>query len=126
MHPYAMAAVMRHPCTADTSFLVSFVYFREEDTSQVDPIELCSVLVTAMADKDIDDPDINGQSPLHRAAFRGATISCAILMQVFVHKTFFVVGSNQNNVIIFCFVKIHYMQRLYIFPLKGIRHRLRS
>lgn len=49
--------------------------------SALDPIELCSVVTGAMKGEHIDDGDKNGQSALHLAAQRGATICCVHLLQ---------------------------------------------
>ncbi|KAL4238217.1 hypothetical protein ACF0H5_002929 [Mactra antiquata] len=49
--------------------------------SQLDPIELCSILTDAMQNKELDARDENGLSPLHLAAMRGATICCVHLLQ---------------------------------------------
>ncbi len=45
-----------------------------------DPIELCSMLVEAMNGKNVDKQDIFGATPLHYAAFCGATICCLLLL----------------------------------------------
>ncbi|KAK3092730.1 hypothetical protein FSP39_006660 [Pinctada imbricata] len=50
-------------------------------SSVLDPIELCAVLTAAMEDKRIDDTDKFGQTPLHVAAQRGASICCLHLVQ---------------------------------------------
>ncbi|CAL8148360.1 unnamed protein product [Orchesella dallaii] len=54
-------------------------------TSFFDPIELVSSLVTAMknsgAEAEIHSPDVFGCTPLHYAAFRGATICSSYLIQ---------------------------------------------
>lgn len=50
-------------------------------TSQLDPVELCSVLTKAMRDQQIDEIDKFSQTPLHLAANRGATICCVHLLQ---------------------------------------------
>lgn len=50
-------------------------------SSALDPIELCSVVTGAMKGEHIDDGDKNGQSALHLAAQRGATICCVHLLQ---------------------------------------------
>ena len=50
--------------------------------SPLDPIELCSVLTDNMKNKELDVQDENGQTPLHLAAKRGATICCVHLLQV--------------------------------------------
>lgn len=50
-------------------------------SSALDPIELCSVLTSAMKGEHIDDGDRNIQSALHLAAQRGATICCVHLLQ---------------------------------------------
>ena len=48
----------------------------------MDPIELVTTLTSAMKGVDIDVYDQFGQTPLHRAALRGATVSCMHLLQV--------------------------------------------
>ena len=45
-----------------------------------DPIEVCNLLVDAMAGQDIGKVDILGRSPLHYAAACGATICCLLLI----------------------------------------------
>ncbi|XP_061174017.1 poly [ADP-ribose] polymerase tankyrase-like isoform X2 [Saccostrea echinata] len=50
-------------------------------SSTLDPIELCTVLTSAMKGEHVDDADKNGQSALHLAAQRGATICCIHLLQ---------------------------------------------
>ncbi|XP_067142710.1 poly [ADP-ribose] polymerase tankyrase-like isoform X2 [Centruroides vittatus] len=47
-----------------------------ECTHQIDPIELVALLTNAMGSVPLEIVDNYGQTPLHRAAFRGATISC--------------------------------------------------
>lgn len=43
-------------------------------SQRMDPIEICSMLVEAMDGKMIDHPDEFGSTPLHYAAWRGATV----------------------------------------------------
>jgi hypothetical protein len=47
-----------------------------------DPIELLSLLTAHMNDQKVDEPDAKGETPLHLAAARGATICCLHLLQV--------------------------------------------
>ncbi|XP_071081128.1 poly [ADP-ribose] polymerase tankyrase-like [Haliotis cracherodii] len=54
---------------------------RHTNGSSVDPIELCSLLTSKMGTRGIDDADAFGQTPLHCASVRGATICCMHLMQ---------------------------------------------
>ncbi|KAL5008431.1 hypothetical protein ScPMuIL_014012 [Solemya velum] len=54
---------------------------RWTDGSALDPIELCQVLTSAMDGVKIDEQDSFGQTPLHRAANRGAAICCMHLLQ---------------------------------------------
>ena len=49
--------------------------------SSIDPIEACSMLVEAMKGKNVDLKDEYGSTPLHYAAYRGATVSCLFLLQ---------------------------------------------
>ncbi|CAH1779903.1 unnamed protein product [Owenia fusiformis] len=49
--------------------------------SMIDPIEICSMLLTAMKNVDVDAVDNFGQMALHRAAHRGATVCCMLLVQ---------------------------------------------
>lgn len=52
---------------------------KPEDTSFYDPVELATVL---SCDIELDKvKDAYGQTPLHRAAFRGATVCCMYLMR---------------------------------------------
>jgi hypothetical protein len=52
------------------------------DTSPLDPIELCSTITSAIGESNgIDAVDEFGQTPLHRAALRGATVCCMHLIQ---------------------------------------------
>lgn len=55
--------------------------FRPADSSKIDPIEVVTLLTGTMKGN-IDVPDHYGQTPIHCAAFRGATISCMHLAQV--------------------------------------------
>ena len=52
-----------------------------EDKSNIDPIELLSLLSRTMRDQQLDEPDCNCQSPLHLAASRGASICCVHLLK---------------------------------------------
>ncbi|XP_064602038.1 poly [ADP-ribose] polymerase tankyrase-like isoform X2 [Liolophura sinensis] len=52
-----------------------------EDTSCLDPVELTSVLTSAMHGRQLDERDSQGQTALHRAAIRGAAICCMHLLQ---------------------------------------------
>ncbi|GAB6020532.1 hypothetical protein CHUAL_003215 [Chamberlinius hualienensis] len=54
---------------------------RPDDSSKIDPIEIVSLLTEAMKGSNLDVADHFGQTPLHRAALRGATISCMHLTQ---------------------------------------------
>ncbi|XP_033735456.1 poly [ADP-ribose] polymerase tankyrase-like [Pecten maximus] len=54
---------------------------RPGTSSQLDPVELCSVLTKAMKDQQIDETDKYSRTPLHLAANRGATICCVHLLQ---------------------------------------------
>ncbi|XP_012945468.1 poly [ADP-ribose] polymerase tankyrase [Aplysia californica] len=51
------------------------------DKSQVDPIELCSLLTSFMRDQRVDEPTQRGFTPLLYAACSGATICCMHLLQ---------------------------------------------
>lgn len=51
-----------------------------EYTHQIDPIELVALLTSSMGSVSLEIADNYGQTPLHRAAFRGATISCMHLV----------------------------------------------
>ncbi|XP_076464084.1 poly [ADP-ribose] polymerase tankyrase-like isoform X2 [Babylonia areolata] len=46
-----------------------------------DPIELLSLLTSAMKDQKVDEPNNMGNTPLHMAASAGATICCMHLLQ---------------------------------------------
>ncbi|XP_070180050.1 poly [ADP-ribose] polymerase tankyrase-like isoform X2 [Littorina saxatilis] len=46
-----------------------------------DPIELLSLMTAAMKDQHVDEPDSSGDTPLHKAAAKGATICCMHLLQ---------------------------------------------
>ena len=46
-----------------------------------DPMEVCSMLVEAMDGKGVDDRDAFGCSPLHYAAYRGATVCSLLLLE---------------------------------------------
>ncbi|XP_076308551.1 LOW QUALITY PROTEIN: poly [ADP-ribose] polymerase tankyrase-like [Tachypleus tridentatus] len=54
---------------------------RENDFSHSDPIELVDLLTRTMGTCPVDLADNSGQTPLHLAAVRGATISCMHLSQ---------------------------------------------
>lgn len=53
-----------------------------KDTTHNDPIELVTTLTRAMDGKMLDEADNFGQTALHRAALRGAGVSCLHLIQV--------------------------------------------
>ncbi|XP_013405621.1 tankyrase-like protein isoform X2 [Lingula anatina] len=73
----------------------AFVKFgRHTDSSRTDPIEMCSILASAMKNKGLDTPDNFGQAPLHTAAYRGATVSCMLLVQ---KGTYVDVEDNNSN-----------------------------
>ncbi|TRY73067.1 hypothetical protein TCAL_13884 [Tigriopus californicus] len=48
--------------------------------SRTDPIEVCSMIVEAMADQNVDEADEYGSTALHYAAYRGATVCCLLLI----------------------------------------------
>ena len=50
------------------------------DRSRSDPIEICSMLVEAMRGERVDSRDEFLSTPLHYAAFRGATVCCLLLL----------------------------------------------
>ncbi len=52
------------------------------DVARLDPIDLCTTLTSAMKGNMIDHRDAFGQTPLHRAAIRGAGVCCMHLLQV--------------------------------------------
>ena len=54
---------------------------RFADTSSIDPIELCTTITNAIESNGIDAVDEFGQTPLHRAALRGASVCCMHLIQ---------------------------------------------
>lgn len=56
-------------------------YNCSESTASVDPIELLTLLSSSMGNKNLDTCDKNGQTPLHRAAIRGATVCCMHLLE---------------------------------------------
>ena len=60
----------------------SVCFLSPETVSPLDPIELCSVLTDSMRNRELDVQDENGQTPLHLASMRGATICCVHLLQV--------------------------------------------
>ncbi|XP_006818908.1 poly [ADP-ribose] polymerase tankyrase-like [Saccoglossus kowalevskii] len=64
------------------------------DKSQLDPIEVVSLLTKAMNDKGVDSTDKYGQSVLHRAAFRGAAISC---LHITTHKAKWRIDLDQKD-----------------------------
>eukprot|EP00095_Tigriopus_kingsejongensis_P005843 maker-scaffold697_size109876-snap-gene-0.23 protein:Tk05843 transcript:maker-scaffold697_size109876-snap-gene-0.23-mRNA-1 annotation:"poly(adp-ribose) polymerase pme-5-like" len=53
---------------------------RHTNQARCDPIEVVSMLVDAMNQADLDEGDDFGTTPLHYAAFRGATVSCLLLI----------------------------------------------
>ena len=55
---------------------------KHTDHSRMDPIEVCSMIVEAMDSNRVDEPDEFGSTPLHYAAWRGATVCCLLLLQV--------------------------------------------
>ncbi|PIK38439.1 putative poly(ADP-ribose) polymerase pme-5 [Apostichopus japonicus] len=55
--------------------------FHSDNKAAVDPIEVVCALTAAMKNRKIDTPDNNGNTPLHRAAQHGATISCMHLIK---------------------------------------------
>lgn len=48
--------------------------------SRADPIEVCSMVVEAMEDRNVDEADEYGSTALHYAAYRGATVCCLLLI----------------------------------------------
>ncbi len=59
---------------------------RHRDSGRADPIEVVSLLVEAMEEgptegASVDQEDEFGARPLHYAAYRGATVSCLLLLQ---------------------------------------------
>ncbi|XP_038075210.1 poly [ADP-ribose] polymerase tankyrase-like [Patiria miniata] len=54
---------------------------RHRDNTQTDPIEIVTVLLDAMKAQQVDTQDKFGQTPLHWAAYRGATISAMHLAE---------------------------------------------
>ena len=54
---------------------------QHRESRRIDPIEVCSMVVEAMGSKRVDEPDEFGSTPLHYAAYRGATVSCLLLLQ---------------------------------------------
>ncbi|PIK56117.1 putative poly(ADP-ribose) polymerase pme-5 isoform X2 [Apostichopus japonicus] len=52
-----------------------------DDYTQLDPIEVVTILTTAMKGRGIDMADKHGRTPLHFAAYRGATISFTHLIE---------------------------------------------
>ncbi|XP_064623807.1 poly [ADP-ribose] polymerase tankyrase-like [Lineus longissimus] len=52
-----------------------------KNTSALDPIELCNTMTSAMKNVDLDLQDVFGQTPLHLAARRGATVCFMHLTQ---------------------------------------------
>ena len=50
------------------------------NNSKIDPIELCTTLTSVMETNGIDEADEFGQTPLHRAAIRGASVCCMHLI----------------------------------------------
>ena len=69
-------------------FLFFFGFHRHTDYSMSDPISIVSLLCEAMAEQgkdvkaQVNHRDKFGQTPLHRAALRGATICALNLLQV--------------------------------------------
>ncbi|XP_066280586.1 poly [ADP-ribose] polymerase tankyrase-like isoform X1 [Branchiostoma lanceolatum] len=60
----------------------AFVKIKDhQNKTATDPIEVTTTLTVAMNGKGIDTADEFGQTPLHRAALRGATICCLHLVE---------------------------------------------
>ncbi|CAM1309870.1 Uncharacterised protein r2_g2008 [Pycnogonum litorale] len=63
----------------------AFVNFKKDkyyrSSNSIDPIEMVSVLVTHMKNKNVSRADKDKNSPLHLAASRGASISCLYLTE---------------------------------------------
>lgn len=59
-------------------FKKSFLFYSKRSH---DPIELVMTLTSAMEGRNLDLPDIDGKSPLHYAADKGATVCCIHLLQ---------------------------------------------
>lgn len=58
------------------------MFYSLDDYTQLDPIEVVTILTTAMKGRGIDMADKHGRTPLHFAAYRGATISFTHLIEV--------------------------------------------
>ncbi|XP_078592750.1 poly [ADP-ribose] polymerase tankyrase-like isoform X2 [Branchiostoma floridae x Branchiostoma japonicum] len=60
----------------------AFVKIKDhQNKTAIDPIEVTTTLTVAMNGRGIDTADKFGQTPLHRAALRGATICCLHLVE---------------------------------------------
>ena len=64
--------------------IIVFTVFpcRHTVKSSTDPVESYSILSMAMKNQKLEEPDKFGQTPLHRAAYRGATVCAMLLIQV--------------------------------------------
>ncbi|XP_022105519.1 tankyrase-like protein [Acanthaster planci] len=68
---------------------------KHRDSTQTDPIEIVMVLLEAMKGQQVDTQDKFGQTPLHWAAYRGATISAMNIAERI--KDFNVKDNNGNT-----------------------------
>lgn len=50
-------------------------------SSEMDPIEICTILTSAMKFQAVDTPDKFGSTPLHYASVRGAVVCCMHLLK---------------------------------------------
>jgi ankyrin repeat protein/predicted DNA-binding WGR domain protein len=71
------------------------IYFgKYNEILQIDPVELLSVILRQMNNKNLDSKDIFGYTTMHYAAIRGSSISCAMLAS---HGCDVLCQSNSNG-----------------------------
>ena len=78
----AKYASVRSVFNINCFFFFFFPFFRPNDNSHIDPIEMLSVVSEAMKGQQMNLQDKFGQTPLHGAALRGAAICCMYIVEV--------------------------------------------
>ena len=93
---------------------------RHRDSTRIDPVETYSIFSMAMKNQHLDDADVFGQTVLHRAAYRGATVCSMLLMQVSQLK--FNLKAPQIRIYRFCLRNNNFMFWTCRYPVAFYRH----